>query len=502
MSQNNSHFDDLERLASLKKRGLITQQDYDTEKQQILDKINGPNRGKQPSVNHKNIATNSQAIPTQQKSEPKKPKQSLNKNRWYGKGAWALLGLITLPYFVVYMMMVDHKRYDGKWYVKGWGAFWAYVFLPVFAIWFIWKEKSYWSKAKKVVLSIPHAVWLGIILLIIVAGIMAPPTVELSSIKENEVVRVEGSKYKFSGKIYPTSSQVTINNNSVSLNSTGNFEYDVELNEGENQFTVKAVDGDKITEKTYKVYRFTSAELADKRRKEQDAQNKNQPKQAVEIPKQHNPEDYWHQVTQVVDGDTVKARIDGQEQSIRIIGIDAPESTTQKECYGPESSAKAKEFLGGKWIKIKADKTQDDKDKYGRLLRYVYFDQGTDFAKRMIEEGHAYEYTYSVAYKNQALYKSMQDSAKGASRGLWSAETCSGQKVKPAPAATIPVPAATPAPRQPTPAPTPTPAPAPSSVYYANCDEARAAGVAPIYQGQPGYRAGLDRDKDGIACDK
>lgn len=54
-------------------------------------------------------------------------------------------------------------------------------------------------------------------------------------------------------------------------------------------------------------------------------------------------------------------------------------------------------------------------------------------------------------------------------------------------------------------APTTTsPAPGPtggSSVYYANCAAARAAGVAPIYQGQPGYRAGLDRDGDGIACE-
>ncbi|MEY2566260.1 MAG: hypothetical protein QOE35_789 [Actinomycetota bacterium] len=40
-----------------------------------------------------------------------------------------------------------------------------------------------------------------------------------------------------------------------------------------------------------------------------------------------------------------------------------------------------------------------------------------------------------------------------------------------------------------------------SSVYYANCDDARAHGAAPIYQGQPGYRPGLDRDGDGIACE-
>ena len=41
-----------------------------------------------------------------------------------------------------------------------------------------------------------------------------------------------------------------------------------------------------------------------------------------------------------------------------------------------------------------------------------------------------------------------------------------------------------------------------SGTYYANCKEARAAGAAPIYQGEPGYRAELDRDHDGIACEK
>ncbi|GAA0312125.1 hypothetical protein GCM10010302_58720 [Streptomyces polychromogenes] len=42
----------------------------------------------------------------------------------------------------------------------------------------------------------------------------------------------------------------------------------------------------------------------------------------------------------------------------------------------------------------------------------------------------------------------------------------------------------------------------PSAVYYKNCDAAKAAGAAPIRRGQPGYRDALDRDKDGIACDK
>ncbi|HVN50725.1 MAG TPA: excalibur calcium-binding domain-containing protein [Acidimicrobiales bacterium] len=54
------------------------------------------------------------------------------------------------------------------------------------------------------------------------------------------------------------------------------------------------------------------------------------------------------------------------------------------------------------------------------------------------------------------------------------------------------------APRAPTPAATGS---AGSSVYYANCAAARAAGAAPILRGQPGYRSGLDRDDDGVACE-
>ncbi|OBH83969.1 hypothetical protein A5681_19910 [Mycobacterium scrofulaceum] len=54
------------------------------------------------------------------------------------------------------------------------------------------------------------------------------------------------------------------------------------------------------------------------------------------------------------------------------------------------------------------------------------------------------------------------------------------------------------------PATTTSPGPAPTtgaSVYYPNCKAACADGVAPIYRGQPGYRSGLDRDGDGIACE-
>ncbi len=44
-------------------------------------------------------------------------------------------------------------------------------------------------------------------------------------------------------------------------------------------------------------------------------------------------------------------------------------------------------------------------------------------------------------------------------------------------------------------------APAPAAAYYANCAAAKAAGAAPLYAGQPGYSTGLDRDRDGVACE-
>ncbi|MFJ4208780.1 DUF1524 domain-containing protein [Paenarthrobacter sp. NPDC089675] len=82
----------------------------------------------------------------------------------------------------------------------------------------------------------------------------------------------------------------------------------------------------------------------------------------------------------------------------------------------------------------------------------------------------------------------------------------------PAPAqAAVPAPVPAPAaPAAPAPAPAPAPAvvpapapaaPAPAAAYFANCAAARAAGAAPLYAGQPGYRAGLDRDHDGVACE-
>ncbi len=67
---------------------------------------------------------------------------------------------------------------------------------------------------------------------------------------------------------------------------------------------------------------------------------------------------------------------------------------------------------------------------------------------------------------------------------------------------TTPTPSPEPTTAEPTPEPTAQPEPAPQQAYYSSCREAKAAGAAPLYRGDPGYRSGLDRDGDGVACEK
>jgi hypothetical protein len=83
---------------------------------------------------------------------------------------------------------------------------------------------------------------------------------------------------------------------------------------------------------------------------------------------------------------------------------------------------------------------------------------------------------------------------------------CGAQGIAPVEEAPAPAPAPEPVPE---PAPAPPPAPQPAApaadsgagAYYANCSAARAAGAAPLLRGQPGYRAAMDRDNDGVACE-
>jgi len=138
-----------------------------------------------------------------------------------------------------------------------------------------------------------------------------------------------------------------------------------------------------------------------------------------------------HRVVKVVDGDTFDVEIDGKVERLRLIGIDTPETVDPRkdiQCFGIEASNKAKELLIGQFVTLEKDDTQGDKDRYKRLLRYAFLPDGTNFNEYMIAEGYAYEYTYDDVYEYQSAFKSAQAEAQNNNKGLWSPDTCSGNK--------------------------------------------------------------------------
>jgi len=132
-------------------------------------------------------------------------------------------------------------------------------------------------------------------------------------------------------------------------------------------------------------------------------------------------------VTSVLDGDTFRIKYEGKTQSIRLLGIDAPESTKTRykylECFGTEAKNYLKSLIDKKKITFQFDSSQDQKDMYDRLLAYVYLDDEL-INQKMIEDGYAKEYTYKTAYTYQSPFKQAEQSAQDQQLGLRNETTC------------------------------------------------------------------------------
>lgn len=135
----------------------------------------------------------------------------------------------------------------------------------------------------------------------------------------------------------------------------------------------------------------------------------------------------WATVTKVVDGDTIRVLLNGQKLTIRIIGLDTPETVDPRkpvQCMGKAASDRAKELLFNKQVVLEADPTQEETDKYGRLLRYVFINGTDDYGLGAILEGYGLEYTYRLPYKYQTEYKNAENAARNAKTGLWMDNAC------------------------------------------------------------------------------
>jgi micrococcal nuclease len=134
-------------------------------------------------------------------------------------------------------------------------------------------------------------------------------------------------------------------------------------------------------------------------------------------------------VSQVVDGDTIKTIIDGHSITIRLLGINTPETVKPNwpvECYGPEASEEVKSLLTGKSVSLSLNPDYERIDKYGRLLAYVRLGDASaidnEFVNEyLVKEGYAREYTFNDKnpYQYQKQFKDDEATAKAAGKGLW-----------------------------------------------------------------------------------
>lgn len=198
----------------------------------------------------------------------------------------------------------------------------------------------------------------------------------------------------------------------------------------------------------------------------------------------------------VVDGDTLEL----QGVRIRLWGVDAVESS--QTCLdasgkpwpcGRRAAFALADFLGQRTVRCE----RKDTDRYGRTVA-VCSVGGTEVNRWLVEQGWALAY---VRYGG-SVYLDSQRQAQAARRGVWQGgfqAPWAYRRDDPLSGRALPVHQRNPA--NPPTAGTPRGSD-PTAVYYRNCSEARAAGAAPLYRGQPGYREGLDRDRDGVACER
>ncbi|HEY5550021.1 MAG TPA: thermonuclease family protein [Candidatus Saccharimonadales bacterium] len=130
-----------------------------------------------------------------------------------------------------------------------------------------------------------------------------------------------------------------------------------------------------------------------------------------------------YSVTEFIDGDTIAVNMNGQNEIIRMIGIDTPEThrpNTPVQCYGVEASNYTKQLIGKNKVRLQADPLNTNRDRYNRLLRYVYLPDGALLESKIISEGYGFAYT-QFPFQRAAEFEGLENQAERSKKGLWGA---------------------------------------------------------------------------------
>src|SRR5665213_1627347 len=131
-----------------------------------------------------------------------------------------------------------------------------------------------------------------------------------------------------------------------------------------------------------------------------------------------------YSINHFVDGDTIAVNMNGKIEKVRFVGVDTPEThkpNTPVQCYGPAAAAFTKTTIGSQRVRLVSDSLSTDRDRYDRLLRYVYLPDGTLVNEKLIQEGYGFYYPY-FPFTKAAQFSTDEQTAMAAHRGLWA--TC------------------------------------------------------------------------------
>lgn len=135
-------------------------------------------------------------------------------------------------------------------------------------------------------------------------------------------------------------------------------------------------------------------------------------------------------ITDVVDGDTVHVGRGWRRTTVRLIGVDAPETIHPEkpvEAYGLEASEFAERTLTGKWVRLEFE-SGNQNDVYGRLLAYIFLEDGTLFNRELVRYGYAKAYTrFPFRYKEE--FRLVETEARNAGQGLWARHNKEGSTI-------------------------------------------------------------------------
>ncbi len=128
-----------------------------------------------------------------------------------------------------------------------------------------------------------------------------------------------------------------------------------------------------------------------------------------------------YQVVSFADGDTITVNMNGAEEKVRLIGVDTPETHDPRksvQCFGQAAAAFTKNFIGANRVRLEADPENTNRDRYGRLLRYVYLPNGQLVNAEIIKQGYGFAYVY-FPFSKLEEFKGYQRQAEATEQGLW-----------------------------------------------------------------------------------